>query len=111
MTSQNFLAILKGEKELLNGGGSGRVLQTGPNDTLFLCFFGHGQQGLIEFPYDYLYAQDLMDTFNYMADKKKYKQIMYYMQSSYAASMFAKLPINMQIYAVSASLQQEQSWA
>jgi len=44
--AQNFIAVLNGD---LRGiiGGSGKVLNSGPNDSIFIYYSGHGYPGLI----------------------------------------------------------------
>lgn len=49
VTPSNFIAILEGNSSATVG-GNGRVLKSGPNDTVFLNFADHGAAGLIAFP-------------------------------------------------------------
>lgn len=49
-----------GEKE---ESSDGRVLESGPGDHVFLYFCDHGAAGLIAFPDEYLYANDLLNIF------------------------------------------------
>merc|ERR1719357_2519490 len=35
---QNFLAVLKGDQEAVKGKGSGKVVQSGPKDNIFIYF-------------------------------------------------------------------------
>ncbi|XP_073224474.1 vacuolar-processing enzyme-like [Cicer arietinum] len=46
-TKENFYAVLSGKKSGVKG-GSGKVLDTNPDDTIFIFFSGHGNTGLIE---------------------------------------------------------------
>ncbi|GFS50792.1 legumain, partial [Nephila pilipes] len=50
VTSKNFMAILKGDKKALHGEGSGKVLESGPNDHVFIYFADHGTTGGLIFP-------------------------------------------------------------
>lgn len=43
----------------MKGIGTGRVLKSTSADEVFLAFYDHGGSGLIAFPNDYLYANDL----------------------------------------------------
>jgi len=43
----------------MEGIGSGRVLESGPNDRVFINFSDHGAAGLIAFPSSYLYVDAL----------------------------------------------------
>jgi len=44
------------------GIGTGRVLESTANDLVFLNFADHGATGLIAFPNEYLYSDDLLDA-------------------------------------------------
>ena len=44
------------------GVGTGRVLESTADDIVFLNFADHGATGLIAFPNEYLYADDLNDA-------------------------------------------------
>ena len=50
----------------MKGIGSGKVLSSTANDTVFLNFADHGASGLIAFPNEYLYANDLLAAFDTM---------------------------------------------
>ena len=42
VTAENFLAVLKGDKAAMEGKGSGKVLESGPNDDgNYYIFFVH----------------------------------------------------------------------
>jgi len=43
---KNFFAVLNGNLSGITG-GSGKVLNSGPNDTIFIYYSGHGYPGLI----------------------------------------------------------------
>ncbi len=53
---------MKGTKEGLqiSGASSGRVLETGPTDNVFINFVDHGGPGIIAFPNQLLQADDLI---------------------------------------------------
>jgi len=40
------------------GVGSGKVLESGPDDNVFIFFTDHGAAGLVAFPTGVLYAKD-----------------------------------------------------
>lgn len=62
----NFLGILQGDPTKVTG-GNGRVLNgTSSTSKIFINFSDHGAPGLIAFPNEYLYANDLNATFNIM---------------------------------------------
>jgi legumain len=54
----NFLSILKGDASGVHG-GNGKVLKSDGNSKVFIYFTDHGAPGLIAFPSQYLYANDL----------------------------------------------------
>jgi len=63
VTPENFIAVLKGDS---TSTGGKPVLKSGPNDDVFINFVDHGAAGLIAFPSEYLYANDLNTTLTYM---------------------------------------------
>jgi len=46
-----FMAVLKGDTSYVKNRGNGRVLESGPNDTVFINFVDHGATGLVAFPF------------------------------------------------------------
>lgn len=105
---KNFMAVLKGNQSA----ASGRVLQSGPDDNVFIYFTDHGGPGLICFPNEYLYSHDLIATLKYMHAHKKYKNLVFYLEACESGSMFNNiLPKNMSIYALTAATPTEDSWA
>ncbi|KAI6234903.1 Legumain [Aphelenchoides fujianensis] len=108
ITAKNYLAILTGHKEdleLVKGGNStGRVLETGPNDRLFVFHFSHGDQGLVELADGLLYAKDLHEAFERMQTEQKFKQLFYVIHACHSGSMFANaLSDNGTIYAITSA--------
>ena len=51
-----------GNKEMMNEVGTGRVLESGADDDVFIYFADHGATGLIAFPHEYMYAPKLLST-------------------------------------------------
>jgi legumain len=49
----------------MRGIGSGKVIESGPEDKLFIFFSDHGATNLIAFPNDYLYANVKFSLFSY----------------------------------------------
>lgn len=45
-TAENFYAVLLGNKSALTG-GSGKVLNSGPNDQVFIFYSDHGAPGFV----------------------------------------------------------------
>jgi legumain len=65
VTPENFLAILQGDATKVKG-GNGKVLKSTSQSKVFINFSDHGAPGLIAFPSEYLYANDLNATFTMM---------------------------------------------
>nr|QCW05334.1 peptide asparaginyl ligase 1 [Viola philippica] len=100
----NFLAAILGNKSAIIG-GSGKVLDTSPNDHIFIYYADHGAPGKIGMPSKpYLYADDLVDTLKQKAAAGTYKSMVFYVEACNAGSMFeGLLPEGMNIYAMTAS--------
>lgn len=50
-------------------------MSRGPHDTIFINFVDHGTTGLVAFPHDHLYADQLNDAFTIMHSKKSYSKV------------------------------------
>lgn len=111
VTPKNYIAILKGDEASVKGIGTGRVLKSTANDNVFLYFSDHGSTGLIAFPSEYMYADSLLQTIQYMHDKSMYKKLVYYLEACESGSMFTKLASNIGAYAITAANDHESSWA
>jgi legumain len=110
-TAANFLAVLKGDKSAVSG-GTGRVLESGADDKVFINFADHGGTGLIAMPAGpYLYAQDLIDTLKFMHDNQKFSELVFYMEACESGSMFdGLLKAEWNIFATTAANPDESSW-
>ncbi|GAA50295.1 legumain, partial [Clonorchis sinensis] len=110
VTPENFLRALKGDKELELAGK--KVLNSGPEDYVFIYFSDHGADGIIAFPEDELSATDLNKTLSYMHTHGMYKKLVLYVEACESGSMFEGiLPSNIGIYVTTAANSQESSWA
>jgi len=109
VSPSNFLAVLKGDSKATGGK---KVLQSTAQDNVFVYFADHGAAGLIAFPSEYLYADDLINALTYMHDNKMYKEMVLYIEACESGSMFENLlPTNINIYATTAANGEESSWA
>jgi len=107
----NFLAVLKGEKPTCTGNCSGKVLNSGPNDHVFINLVDHGADSLFAFPNDILSSDQLQTALNNLHDKKKYEKLVFYLESCESGSMFKDvLKPNINIYATTASDFDESSY-
>lgn len=112
VTPDNFLNILKGNKQAMSGIGSGKVIDSGPNDHVFVYFTDHGATGLIAFPSDELMAHDLIAALDEMYENKKFSKLVFYLEACESGSMFhKKLKNNIDIYATTAADPDESSYA
>lgn len=112
VTPKNFLNILQGNKDKVVG-GSGKVVESGPDDNIFVYFTDHGAPGLIAFPSQELYAKDLHEALLNMSEKKRYNKMVLYIEACESGSMFykLKLPSNINIFATTAANAVESSYA
>jgi legumain len=108
VTPANFLAVLTGNAAAVAGRGTARVLHTAQNDSILIYYSGQGAPGLITFPTGgYLYKSDLQTAFPSMI----YKSILFYLDSCESASMFTGLSPNLNVYAMTGTSLNEDSWA
>eukprot|EP01063_Lacrimia_lanifica_P003056 TRINITY_DN1163_c0_g4_i1.p1 TRINITY_DN1163_c0_g4~~TRINITY_DN1163_c0_g4_i1.p1 ORF type:complete len:451 (+),score=134.26 TRINITY_DN1163_c0_g4_i1:57-1409(+) len=108
VTPENFVAVLTGDSNATKGK---KVLASGPDDVVFVNFVDHGAPMFIGFPNDIFMADNLTATFKAMHEKKMYKHLVFYLESCMSGGMFAKLPANINIYALAAAPFWESSWA
>ncbi|KAF5741619.1 vacuolar-processing enzyme-like [Tripterygium wilfordii] len=111
-TAENLFAVILGNKSALTG-GSGKVVDSGPHDHIFIYYADHGGPGIVEMPYgDLLYAKDLIDVLIRKYAAGTYKTMVFYLEACESGSMFeGLLPENMNIYAMTASNAEESSFA
>uniref|UniRef100_A0A2N9H3Q5 Legumain prodomain domain-containing protein n=1 Tax=Fagus sylvatica TaxID=28930 RepID=A0A2N9H3Q5_FAGSY len=112
VNAKNFYAVLLGNKSALTG-GSGKVVNSGPNDYIFIYYADHGGVGVIAMASGgYVYAKDLIDVLKKKHAAKAYKSMVFYLEACEAGSIFeGLLPSNLNIYATTASNADESSWA
>ena len=115
VNSETFMAVMMGDKK---GAGGGKVLRSTIEDNVFLFFVDHGAPGILAFPgpdekhpFSFFYADQLMDTLEYMYTHRMYKEMVIYVEACEAGSMFVDLPDDMNIYAMTASDEEVSSWA
>ncbi|CAF1343700.1 unnamed protein product [Rotaria sordida] len=112
VTPKNFINVLLGNKEEMRGIGSEKVLESGPDDNVFVFFTDHGAVGLVAFPTGVLYAKDLNETIAKMHAQQKYKQMVIYIEACESGSMLeGLLPANINVYGTTASSAEEPSYA
>ncbi|KAL5071715.1 hypothetical protein RYX36_022602 [Vicia faba] len=110
--ADNFYAALLGNKSALTG-GSGKVVDSGPNDHIFVYYTDHGGPGVLGMPAGpYLYASDLNEVLKKKHASGTYKSLVFYLEACESGSIFeGLLPEDLNIYATTASNAEESSWA
>ncbi|CAK9312472.1 unnamed protein product [Citrullus colocynthis] len=107
----NFFAALLGNKSALTG-GSGKVVDSGPNDHIFIYYSDHGGPGVLGMPtYPYMYADDLNEVLKKKHAAGSYKSLVFYLEACESGSIFeGLLPEGLNIYTTTASNAYESSW-
>ncbi|KAL3317715.1 hypothetical protein Ciccas_003631 [Cichlidogyrus casuarinus] len=107
--SKNFLLMMKGDQGLKQKGF--KVLESTEEDTIFLNIVDNGSNGMLYFPVrDYLEASQLQDLITEMSDKKRFKQMLIYVQSQKAGSMFSNYNFPTNVYAITSTNTEEISY-
>ncbi|XP_074341031.1 legumain-like [Apium graveolens] len=111
LTAENLFAVILGDKSLVKG-GSGKVVDSGPNDRIFIYYTDHGGPGILGLPDDkLLYAKDLIDVLKKKHKAGTYKEMVIYVEACDSGSIFeGLLPDNMNIYVQTASNATEDSY-
>lgn len=111
VNADNFYAVILGNKTALKG-GSGKVVNSGPNDHIFIYYTDHGGPGVLGMPAGpYLYANDLNDVLKKKHASGTYKSLVFYLEACESGSIFeGLLPTGLNIYATTASNADESSW-
>ncbi|KAK6911177.1 Peptidase C13, legumain [Dillenia turbinata] len=109
---ENFYAVILGNKAAVKG-GSGKVVNSGPNDHIFIFYTDHGAPGVLEMPAGKeLYAKDFNNVLKKKHSAGTYKSMVIYIEACEAGSIFdGLLPNNINIYATTASNPTEPSYA
>ena len=106
---ETYLSVLKGDTQ---NNTLKKVLNSTENDNIFLFFSDHGIAGAIVFPdTNFLYADQLEETFKIMKAKKMYKNIIFYLEACYSGSMFYNINPDLNVYSITAANPNEQSLA
>jgi len=112
VTPQNFINIMTGNKAAMKGIGSGKVIESGPNDHVFVNFVDHGATGLLAFPVGELTVKQLNDAVQKMYNEKRYGKLVFYIEACEAGSMFRNvLSDKINVFATTASDYDESSYA
>ncbi|GMN35952.1 hypothetical protein TIFTF001_005649 [Ficus carica] len=111
VTVDNFFAAILGNKTAIKG-GSGKVVDSGPDDHIFIFYSDHGGPGVLGMPtYPYLYANDLIEVLKRKHAAGTYKSLVFYLEACESGSIFeGLLSEGLNIYATTASNAEESSW-
>ncbi|CAG2167183.1 unnamed protein product [Oppiella nova] len=82
VTPENFLGVLRGDQELSKRGK--KVIQSGPDDRIFVFLEDHGQKEFVLFPNSVLHAKDLNDVLINMSKDNKFESLMFYLDACYS---------------------------
>lgn len=108
-----FYAVLQGNKELVKEltGKEGKVIESGPDDNIFIYYADHGSVGLVGMPSGLIHARTLNEILEKMYREKKYAKLTFYMEACFSGSMFHKLlPKDINVYAVTSASPHESSY-
>ncbi|MCL7049190.1 hypothetical protein MKW94_028458, partial [Papaver nudicaule] len=113
VNKKNFFNVLLGKRSALTGHGSGKVVSSGPNDTIFVYYSDHGGPGVLTMPMGkLLYAKEFHKVLQKKRKLGTYKSMVIYIEACEAGSMFeGLLKPGMNIYATTASNATENSYA
>ncbi|GLT47204.1 hypothetical protein SLA2020_209150 [Shorea laevis] len=111
VTAANLYAVLLGNKSALTG-GSGKVVNSKPNDRIFLYYSDHGGPGVLGMPnLPFLYAMDFIEVLKKKHASGGYKEMVIYVEACESGSIFEGImPKDLNIYVTTASNAQESSW-
>jgi len=88
VSPNNFLEVLYGDALDVE---FRPVLRSDENSKVFVFFSDHGAPGLLAFPSDYLYQDQLQAAIDKMTEKKMFKELVFYIEACESGSMFPNL--------------------
>lgn len=110
VTPTNFLNVLTGNKTAMREIGSEKVIESGPDDVIFVNFVGHGTHGVLMFPNHELFADDFLSAIKNMKNRNKFSKMVMYIEACFAGSLFDNLlPDDMNVFVVTAADSREPS--
>ena len=105
VTVDLVLAVLTGDKAKVKKltGREGKVIDSGPDDNVFVAVSDHGGPGTLLFPDRLMNVKELHKALEDMHDNKKFAKLVFYLESCHSGSMFMDLSKDLNIYALTAS--------
>ncbi|PHT38562.1 Vacuolar-processing enzyme [Capsicum baccatum] len=110
VNADNFFNVILANKSGITG-GSGKVLNSSPNDHIFIYYTDHGGPGIVSMPTGVVYANDLINVLRKKHASGTYSKLVFYLEACESGSMFdGLLPEGLSIYVTTASKPNENSW-
>ncbi|KAF7828383.1 Vacuolar-processing enzyme [Senna tora] len=111
VTTENLYAVILGDKSKVKG-GSGKVINSQPNDRIFIYYSDHGGPGVLGMPnLPYLYAMDFIQVLKKKHASGGYKEMVVYVEACESGSVFEGImPTDINVYVTTASNAQESSF-
>ncbi|EPS73966.1 asparaginyl endopeptidase [Genlisea aurea] len=111
VTAANFYAVIQGNKTGVKG-GSGKVVDSKPNDHVFIYYSDHGGPGVLGMPVmPFVYGKDLIEALKKKHASGTYEEMMIYVESCESGSVFEGImPTDLNVYVTTASNAEESSW-
>ncbi|OIT38029.1 PREDICTED: vacuolar-processing enzyme-like [Nicotiana attenuata] len=112
VNAHNFYNVILANKSGITG-GSGKVVNSGPNDHIFIYYADHGGPGIVSMPSgEDVYANDLINVLKKKHASGTFDRLVFYLEACESGSMFdGLLPEGLDIYVTTASRPDENSWA
>ncbi|VAH49958.1 unnamed protein product [Triticum turgidum subsp. durum] len=112
VTAKNLYAVLLGNKTAVTG-GSRKVINSKPNDHIFIYYTDHGGAGALGMPnVPFVYAGDFIKVLRQKHASKSYSKMIIYVEACESGSIFEGLmPRDHNIYVTTAANAEESSWA
>ena len=110
VTPTNFVHVLYGDAKSLKGIGTGRALQSTQEDNVFLFFDDHGADGVLAFPNELLFEEELSEILRLINHYKKYKHLIFYVEACSSGSLFEDMSLQDNIYVVTSAMAGESSY-
>ena len=115
ISKESFFAVLKGDKEAVKNltSSTGRVIESGPDDNVFVFLSDHGGPGVVPMPSGKMMtAKELNIIIASMHKEKKFKNLVFYIDTCFSGSMFeGLLPSDIGVYAMTACGSHESAYS
>lgn len=76
VSTENSLNVLLWNKIALSGQPTGKAIDSGPDDTIFVYYSNHGAEGVLYIPDDYITANKFHAALNMKFEKNRYKNML-----------------------------------